>query len=104
MDKNVLFVRENLSESELLALLAEEASELSQAALKLRRVITPNTAPSGKSKMEADANLLEEIADVYVCLDCLGLLHSGDVEYIADAKVKRLAKRIKNSQVILTKG
>lgn len=56
---------------ELLAQLAEEASELAHAALKLRRTyddINPTPVP----KEDAVRNLLEEIADVSLVINMLG--------------------------------
>lgn len=56
---------------ELLAQLAEEASELSQAALKLRRVYD-GTNPTPVPKENAIKNLLEETADVRLVVSLLG--------------------------------
>ena len=53
-------VNEILPQEEILAQLAEEAAELSQAALKLRRAL------DGRNPKEAGNRLLEEIADVIV--------------------------------------
>ena len=65
-------IREALSQEELLCQLAEEASELAQAALKLRRAYD-GTNPTPVSAGEAFKGLLEEVADVQVCLIALGL-------------------------------
>ena len=65
-------IREILPQEELLAQLAEEASELSHAALKLRRVYDGrNYTPVTES--EAIANLQEEIADVQLVVTVLKL-------------------------------
>ena len=56
----------DLPKTELLAMLAEEAAELSHAALKLRRAID-QTNPTPKSIEECEANLSEEVADVGLC-------------------------------------
>lgn len=53
----------DLGTCELLCQLAEEAAELSKAALKLRRAID-GTNPTPKSREECTENLIEEIADV----------------------------------------
>ena len=50
---------ETLPETERLAQLAEEAAELAQAALKLRRAID-GTNPTPKTIAEARENLIEE--------------------------------------------
>ena len=52
-----------LPKTEILAQLAEEASELAQAALKLRRALD-GTNPTPKSVAECEANLMEELADI----------------------------------------
>ena len=56
-------VSDILPKTEILAQLAEEASELAQAALKLRRALD-RTNPTPKSVAECEANLMEEIADI----------------------------------------
>lgn len=58
----------DLPESELLAMLAEEATELAQAALKLRRAID-KTNPTPRPTEECSADLLEEMGDVELCFD-----------------------------------
>ena len=59
-------VNELLPQEEILAQLAEEAAELAQAALKLRRAMDM-TNPTPVTVQEAGNRLLEEIADVIVC-------------------------------------
>lgn len=56
-------VSDILPKTEILAQLAEEASELAQAALKLRRALD-DTNPTPKSVAECEANLIEEFADI----------------------------------------
>ena len=56
---------EELPEETRLIQLAEECSELAQAALKLVRVLHGDTPVS---RDEAVSNLIEEIADVDVCV------------------------------------
>lgn len=63
-------VSDILPKTEILAQLAEEASELAQAALKLRRALD-GTNPTPKSVAECEANLTEEIADVTNAIDTL---------------------------------
>lgn len=57
-------VTDYLTTAEILAQMAEEASELAQAALKLRRAYD-GTNPTPKSVEECEANLLEELAEVW---------------------------------------
>lgn len=61
------FIRDALPEEELLAQLAEEAVELSHAALKLRRVMDGRN-PTPVRLSEALANLQEEVSDVLLLL------------------------------------
>ena len=65
------YIIDCLSTEELLAQLAEECSELAQAALKLRRV-EDGTNPTPVPKEDALKNILEEIADVSLCINLLG--------------------------------
>lgn len=65
------YIIDCLPTEELLAQLAEEAAELAQAALKLRRV-EDGTNPARVSREEAIKNLLEEIADVKLQIHLLG--------------------------------
>lgn len=65
------YIIDCLPTEELLAQLAEEASELAQAALKLRRVEN-GTNPTRISKEDAIKNILEEIADVKLSIHLLG--------------------------------
>ncbi|MCD8340626.1 MAG: hypothetical protein LUC87_00535 [Clostridiales bacterium] len=60
-------IKDYLTEPEILCQLAEEAAELAQAALKLRRVLD-GTNPTPVTEEDAQAHLLEEIADINNCL------------------------------------
>ena len=93
------YVIDCMPSKELLAQLAEEASELAQAALKLRRTydqINPTPGP----KEDALKHLYEEIADVWMMIKTLGLdegpFVSSYQERMAE-KVKRWAKRLDGS-------
>ena len=90
------FVRENLPDEELLAGLAEEAAELSKAALKLRRVLDGRN-PTPVSLSMAHANLEEEIADVLLCLESLGFDHTVLDKYrpMMDGKLERWVGRLR---------
>lgn len=61
-----------LPKTEILAQLAEEASELAQAALKLRRALD-GTNPTPKSVEECKKAFEEEYADVVNCIIALDL-------------------------------
>lgn len=60
------YIQSRLSKPEILCQLAEEAAELAQAALKLRRALD-GTNPTPVSKDAAAEALLEEFADVTLC-------------------------------------
>lgn len=60
-------VSDYIPDTEILAQMGEEFAEGAQAALKLRRALD-NTNPTPKSMGECLDNLIEEYADVLVCL------------------------------------
>ena len=64
-------IRERITQSEVLAQLAEEASELAHAALKLRRAYDGKN-PTPVTIEEAYECLIEEFADIKACADVLG--------------------------------
>lgn len=64
---------EILPEPELLAALAEECSELAQAALKLRRFLD-GTNWTPKTRIECIDSVWEELGDVLACLVAAGFL------------------------------
>lgn len=61
-------IAEHLGMNEILCQLAEEASELAQAALKLRRAYDDKN-PTPKTVEECTKLLVEESADVVLCLE-----------------------------------
>lgn len=90
------YIREKLGTEELLAQLAEEATELAHAALKLRRVFG-GTNPTPTTYEEAIDNLEEEIADVKLLLHVLDLnnVHrKARYTNIMQIKIRRWAKRL----------
>jgi hypothetical protein len=97
-------VSDILPKTEILAQLAEEASELAQAALKLRRALD-GTNPTPKSVAECEANLIEEFSDISNAVTALCDAWFGDnldseCEFwdaereIEDAKYKRWLSRL----------
>lgn len=62
---DIEYIASRLSREDILCQLAEEAAELAQAALKLRRAIT-GTNPTPVSESRATDDLFEELADVAV--------------------------------------
>ena len=94
---NVETVCKHLPDVELLAQLAEEAAELSQAALKLRRAID-GTNWTPRSLQECKDALAEEIADVEGVLQALDfaapLVDYDKVHMIQNQKMRRWAERL----------
>lgn len=90
-------IRDNLSEEDIFCQLAEEAAEVSQAALKLRRAIT-RTNPTPIDAETAKNKLLEEIADVVITLDVM----MGDADWnviwaFSVRKLDRWVERLKGT-------
>lgn len=94
-DTNIELIRSKLTQEELLCQLAEECAELSQAALKLRRVYDGKN-PTPVKMAEAYHNLLEEIADVTLCLEVLNTTPQAllEVRKTINIKKNRLATRL----------
>lgn len=90
------YIQQHLTAEELLAQLAEECAELSQAALKLIRARTGrNQTP--KTVRECVESLAEEMADVSICA-CLVMdaccVDRAQTETILEQKAERWAKRL----------
>ena len=91
-------IKDILPETEILAQLAEEAAELAQAALKLRRVLD-GTNPTPVTETEARRNLVEECADVLNCLNyALDLPDKCLCEAVRKQKMRRCRARLKSKQ------
>lgn len=92
-------IADNLGEDELLCQLAEEASELAQAALKMRRARTQRN-PTPKTTRECFDQILEEMCDVKVCWHALG--YDSDhskrrMAEIEEKKILRWVERLENN-------
>jgi hypothetical protein len=111
-------VRARISKSELLAQVAEEAVELSLAALdmpdlpdgatlaraasklahsalKLRRTLSPEN-PTPVSTEAAMLKVQEEVADLLLCLDILGIdVTDANIDLIQEGKITRWIQRLK---------
>lgn len=89
-------IRQIMPLAEIMTQLAEEAAELSQAALKYRRTLS-NSNPTPITRHEAEKILLEEIADVKLCLHVSGfeaVRHKIQVNRTITAKAERWLKRL----------
>lgn len=93
MADNVAYIRKKLDRRTLLEGLAEEASELSKAALKVIRAerLSDNFTPV--SLYDAKQQLAEELSDVMTMAYLLGILPG--VFYPDDAKTERWVLRLK---------
>ena len=92
LDHQTSVVLEKLGRTELLAQLAEEAAELSQAALKLRRVLDGRN-PTPVTEAEATLHLQEELTDVLLCAVTVGVDRT-EVERFIRAKSARWSARV----------
>lgn len=94
------YIRNNLPKRVLLEGLAEECCELAQAALKTIRAID-GTNPTPMNEKECTIKIYEEITDILMVLEALGVIQDGTTEM--SPKWKRWANRIKehNESVIL---
>ena len=92
---NKRYVLEHIDKRALLEQLAEEAAELSQAALKLIRAEKLSDNPTTTHVSIASEQLIEELADVLMVADAVGVpvLESCD-----NSKWRRWAARIKKER------
>ena len=102
MEEEFDYIRSQLSRVEILAQLAEEAAELSQAALKLRRVLDGRNPTSIDYGLEiAKKELLEEMADVNVCVKALGMsFQREDIKELSSKKTSRWKNRLARREML----
>lgn len=90
----------SIGEPALLEQLAEECSELAQAALKLAR-LERGENPTPKKQKECVKSLTEELADVELCIEVIEAKHVFDpliVRAFFEGKRERWAQRIRGAQ------
>ena len=95
------YVAENISELAILIALAEEASELSKAAIKLARAKGLLDNPTPISVEQAEADLIEEYNDLLICVGVLNKMPSLTICVDVDLrkrKCRRWAERIKRQK------
>lgn len=68
--EKIAFIRDRISDAELCVMVAEEASEVAQAALKLHRVLD-GTNPTPTNKASAVSKLGQEVDDLMIALTAL---------------------------------
>lgn len=88
---NMNYIRNHTNMLDALVALAEEASELNQAALKLARAEKLVKHPTPVSGTEALDNLIEEYTDVVLCAKTLNLHVNGS---LLCEKAERWAQRL----------
>lgn len=94
------FVKDNLLTSDVYLALAEEASELAQAAAKQARILIGNN-PSPVSPEDGESNVLEELADVYVCANVLyGRTKDYYVSDVMGKKLSRWVSRLSDNEYV----
>lgn len=99
MFDDIEYVREHLPREDLLCQLAEECAELSKAALKMARIYCGRN-PTPVTRTEAFHNLVEEIADVTLCIEVLGMNTKevlNNCDKIWEEKSSRWKKRLQES-------
>lgn len=88
------YVFDHIGEAAALEQLAEEAAELAQAALKLARV-TRGVNPTPVSREHAFDALVEELADVKLCVNVLESAYGNiDTEGTVAVKYQRWLHRL----------
>lgn len=91
--ENIEYIQSRLSHRDLYEMLAEEAAELSQAALKVIRAEGMSGSVTPVSAEEAHAKLNEEVVDVLVVLAALNVeIFSAK---LANEKAQRWADRLR---------
>ena len=92
---SIKFIRSIVPEAEGLAILAEEATELAHAALKMRRTLIPNN-PTPVDYTSARAALLEELADVVLSMEAVGCSEDDlqTLERVYKYKERRWVERL----------
>lgn len=86
------FMRDRIGDAAMYEQLAEECAELGQAALKMARVLRREN-PTPMTETEASDMIIEEAADVLICIDEVGVFDSSEVARVAHAKRERFKAR-----------
>ena len=95
------YIANNISELAVLMALAEEASELSKAAIKLARAKGLLDNPTPISVEQAENDLIEEYNDLLICVGVLNKMPSLTICVDVDLrkrKCRRWAERIKRQK------
>ena len=87
----------SLGEPALLEQLAEECSELAQAALKMER-LERGENPTPKTEEECVENLLEELGDVNLCMSVVEANRGIHIRCLSVDKKARWSQRIREAR------
>ena len=96
---DINYIANNISELAVLMALAEEASELSKAAMKYARAKGLLDNPTPISVTQAENDLIEEFNDVLSCIWVLNKMPNLKIieeQGLRRQKCRRWAERIKN--------
>lgn len=95
-ERNRIYIKKRLPDRDLLEALAEESAELNQSALKLIRAKGYSKHVTPVSVEEARKNLIEEVADVMLVVDAMGiyLMYGYEIDEIIGEKTKRWVDRL----------
>lgn len=99
--EDVNYIANNISELAVLMALAEEATELSKAAMKLARAKGLLDNPTPISVEQAENDLIEEYNDLLICVGVLNKMPSLTICVDLDLrkrKCRRWAERIKRQK------
>lgn len=94
LDNQMEELRGMLTSADLWGQLAEEASELAQAALKMQRLELGNNPPR-KTPQECINNVIEEHSDVVFCFKLLRWDDNKEMEAVQKAKAGRWVSILK---------
>jgi NTP pyrophosphatase (non-canonical NTP hydrolase) len=92
---NKEYIKSRVSNRALLEQLAEEAAEVSQAALKLIRTMPNSENPTPVTFNQACEDLTQELFDVVIAADILGLTLSTEAIKDDHPKIVRWAERVR---------
>lgn len=88
------YMRDKIGDAAMYEQLAEEASELCKAALKMARILRGEN-PTPVTEAQALGDLHEEYTDLLLCADEFGFMRD---EELAEAKQERFKKRWEDFQ------
>ena len=86
------YMLDQIGEPAMYEQLAEECAELGQAALKMARVLRKEN-PTPVTEDEASAMVLEEAADVWNCMNEVGIFGRPELAQITYEKLERFKTR-----------